>query len=197
MGDNSNNRLQLPGRTRHLRRHKSIAGANTAGGDRRAIPQSGQRCAVSPVCPYSYCVRKLPVLAWLSELSYESIFLRTRDMSEDRRERFAAYVEALAEVIGQTVPAKPLPHYCLGLLMPGERQSVGPHATIPAPARSSAKHQSSLHFDAIAQWLNVPVLSRILELTVPLIEGNGALEAWIIDDTGFPKKGRHSVGVAR
>src|SRR6476659_11320278 len=30
-----------------------------------------------------------------------------------------------------------------------------------------------------------------------VIEGSGAIEAWIIDDTGFAKKGRHSVGVAR
>src|SRR5215204_1484625 len=118
-------------------------------------------------------------------------------MSEDRQERFAAYIEALAEVIGHVDRAEPLRDYCLGLLLPGERKSVEPIAAVTAPARVSAKHQSLLHFVANAPWSNERVLSRIQELTLPIIEGSGAIEAWIIDDTGFPKKGRHSVGVAR
>jgi DDE superfamily endonuclease len=83
------------------------------------------------------------------------------------------------------------------LLLPGERKSVEPIAAVTAPARVSAKHQSLLHFVANASWADERVLNRIQELTVPLLEGSGAIEAWIIDDTGFPKKGRHSVGVAR
>jgi SRSO17 transposase len=46
-------------------------------------------------------------------------------MSEDRQERFGSYVEALAEVIGHADRAEPLRDYCLGLLLPGERKSVG------------------------------------------------------------------------
>ena len=118
-------------------------------------------------------------------------------MSEDRQERFGAYVEALAEVIGHADRAAPLRDYCLGLLLPGERKSVEPIAAVTAPARVSAQHQSLLHFVANAPWSDERVLSRIQELTLPLIEQHGAIEAWIIDDTGFPKKGRHSVGVAR
>src|SRR5215216_1119305 len=119
------------------------------------------------------------------------------NMSEDRQERFASYVEALTEVIGHADRAAPLRDYCLGLLLPGERKSVEPIAAITAPARVSAKHQSLLHFIANAPWSDERVLSRIQELTLPIIERSGAIEAWIIDDTGFSKKGRHSVGVAR
>ena len=118
-------------------------------------------------------------------------------MSEDRQERFATYVDALAKVIGHADRVEPLGDYCLGLLLPGERKSVEPIAAVTAPARVSAKHQSLLHFVANAPWSNERVLGRIQELTVPIIEASGAIEAWIIDDTGFPKKGRHSVGVAR
>src|SRR5215212_465471 len=118
-------------------------------------------------------------------------------MSEDRQERFTAYVEALAEVIGHADRAEPLRDYCRGLLLPGERKSVEPMAAMTAPARVSAKHQSLLHFVANAPWSNERVLSRIQELILPLIKDSGAIEAWIIDVTGFPKKGRHSVGVAR
>src|SRR4029077_599331 len=118
-------------------------------------------------------------------------------MSEARQERFAAYVEAMAGGIGHADRAEPLRDYCLGLLMPGERKSVEPIAAVIAPSRVSAKHQSLLHFVANAPWSNDRVLSRVQELTLPILEGSGAIEAWIIDDTGFPKKGRHSVGVAR
>src|SRR5215212_4142337 len=118
-------------------------------------------------------------------------------MSGGRQERFAAYVDALAGVIGHADRMEPLRDYCLGLLLPGERKSIEPIAAVTAPARVSAKHQSLLHVVANAPWSNERVLGRIQQLILPIIEQRGAIEAWIIDDTGFPKKGRHSVGVAR
>ena len=84
-----------------------------------------------------------------------------------------------------------------GLLMPGERKSVEPMAAVTAPARVAAQHQSLLHFVGNAPWSDERVLARVRELVLPTIERRGPIEAWIIDDTGFPKKGRHSVGVAR
>ena len=111
--------------------------------------------------------------------------------------RFLAYVEGLFGAIGHVDRAEPLRDYCLGLLMPGERKSVEPMAAVTAPARVAAQHQSLLHFVGNAPWSDERVLGRVRELVLPSIERNGPIEAWIIDDTGFPKKGRHSVGVAR
>src|SRR6266481_3536756 len=111
--------------------------------------------------------------------------------------RFAAYVEGLVSVIGHADRAKPLRDYCLGLVMPGERKSVEPMAALTAPERTAAQHQSLLHFVGEGGWSDEEVLSKVRELVLPQIERHGAIEAWIIDDTGFPKKGKHTVGVAR
>src|SRR3954471_24785825 len=116
---------------------------------------------------------------------------------ESSEARFAAYVEALTGVMGHADRATPLRHYCTGLLMPAARKSVEPMAAMTAPARVAAQHQSLLHFVGQAPWSDAAVLTKVRDLVLPGIERAGPIEAWIIDDTGFPKKGTHSVGVAR
>jgi SRSO17 transposase len=54
-----------------------------------------------------------------------------------------------------------------------------------------------LHFVGQASWSDDKVLAKVCEMVLPAIERDGPIEAWIIDDTAFPKKGKHSVGVAR
>jgi len=107
--------------------------------------------------------------------------------------RFAAYVE----VLGHADRQEPMRDYCLGLLMPIARKSVEPLAAVTAPSQVAAKHQSLLHFVGNAPWSDGAMLAKVSELVLPAIESRGSIEAWIIDDTGFPKKGRHSVGVTR
>ena len=111
--------------------------------------------------------------------------------------RFAGFIEELASVIGHAERVRPLEDYCTGLLLPCERKSVEPLAAVTAPARVAAQHQSLLHFVANAPWSDERVLAKVQELVLPEIERHGPITAWIIDDTSFPKKGKHSVGVAR
>jgi SRSO17 transposase len=82
-------------------------------------------------------------------------------------------------------------------MLPCERKSVEPMAAVTAPGRTAAQHQSLLHFVGQAPWSDEKVLTKVREMVLPQIERHGPIEAWIIDDTGFPKQGRHSVGVAR
>src|SRR5256885_6585309 len=106
--------------------------------------------------------------------------------------RFAAYVEKLTGVIGHADRAGPLRDYCTGLLMPAERKSVEPIAAVTAPSRVPAQHQSLLHFIGQSAWSDETVLAKVRALTLPALERSGPVEAWIIDDTSFPKKGQHS-----
>jgi SRSO17 transposase len=117
--------------------------------------------------------------------------------SEGSEVRFAAYVEALGAALGHADRQQPMHDYCLGLLMPIERKSVEPMAAVTAPEQVAAKHQSLLHFVGNAPWSDTAILAKVGELVLPAIERSGPVEAWIIDDTGFPKKGRYSVGVTR
>jgi SRSO17 transposase len=111
--------------------------------------------------------------------------------------RFAAYVEALGAALGHADRVAPLRNDCAGLLLPGDRKSIEPMAARVEPGRVQAAHQSLHHLIAKAKWSDAAVLTAVRAQVLPAIQRHGPIQAWIIDDTGFPKKGTHSVGVAR
>src|SRR6186997_1430562 len=112
-------------------------------------------------------------------------------------ERFGSYVELLGGALGHADRRGPLRAYTTGLLLPGERKSVEPMAARVEPFRVGAAHQSLHHFVAKAGWDDDALLATVRSYVLPAIEKRGPIRAWIVDDTGLPKKGRLSVGVAR
>jgi SRSO17 transposase len=115
----------------------------------------------------------------------------------DSEARFSAYVERLSACLGHADRVGPFRSYCTGLLLPGERKSVEPMAARVSPGRTSAAHQSLLHFVGQSPWDETALLGAVRRAVLPVLTARRAIEAWIVDDTAFPKKGRHSVGVAR
>src|SRR6266540_6824693 len=76
--------------------------------------------------------------------------------------------------------------YLRGLMLDGRRKSIQPMA-----ARLGAVHDQALHhFVATSPWDPGPVRRRLAEVLC----GALAPTAWVVDDTGFPKDGDHSVG---
>jgi SRSO17 transposase len=106
-------------------------------------------------------------------------------------------MEGLAKAAGHADRTVPLKAYCAGLLLPGERKSVEPMAARLAPDNVRRMHQSLHHLVADAPWSDEAILEQVRSYAVTALQEQGPLLAWIVDDTGFPKKGAHSVGVTR
>jgi SRSO17 transposase len=114
----------------------------------------------------------------------------------DAADRFDSYLEHLSEGLGHADRHAGLRGYCTGLMLPLSRKSVEPMAARVDPMHASARHQALHHFVAKAEWSHQEMLRRVCQWVIPKMDfSEGGW--WIIDDTGFPKKGRHSVGVAR
>jgi SRSO17 transposase len=116
---------------------------------------------------------------------------------DPRERRFNDYVADLAEAVGHQDRREPLRAYLTGLCLAGERKSIEPMAARIDPRRVRARHQSMHHFVANAPWDEAAVLRVARALVLGEMARHGPVRAWVVDDTGYPKKGRHSVGVAR
>lgn len=117
--------------------------------------------------------------------------------ARQQEERLAAYLKHMAQVAGHADRVVPLQSYTKGLLLPIERKSVEPMAARLAPDNVRQMHQSLHHIVAEAAWSDEALLGAVRGQVLPLMTRQHPLAGWIVDDTGFPKKGRHSVGVGR
>jgi SRSO17 transposase len=111
--------------------------------------------------------------------------------------RFDQYIKRLNDAIGHADREKPLRAYLTGLLLQGDRKSVEPMAARIDPQHVRARHQSMHHFVANAPWSDGSALAVARDWALEQLERHGLVSAWVVDDTGMPKKGTHSVGVSR
>ena len=95
----------------------------------------------------------------------------------------------MASALGHADRRTAFRSYCVGLILPGERKSVAPIAARLEPRRVQGAHQSQPHFVANADWPQADFLRRVRTFVLPAIEKSGRIIAWIVDDTGFPKRG--------
>lgn len=87
--------------------------------------------------------------------------------------------------------------YALGLLLPGERKSMEPMAARIDPEHAMARYKTFQRFISVSEWDDESVRRQAFWWAEPVLLGGGSPHAWIVDDTGFLKKGSHSVFVHR
>ena len=103
--------------------------------------------------------------------------------------RLQQFLEDLTEPMGRSERRRGARVYLEGLLLDGERKSIEPLAARVAGADVQALRQ----FVGQSPWEVEEVQRRLALQVVDLLSEP---EVWIIDETAFPKAGKHSVGVA-
>jgi SRSO17 transposase len=106
------------------------------------------------------------------------------------------YVASMVAGMGRVERRAALSSYVTGLLLDGERKSIEPMAArlVDDAAEVEAMRQRLQQAVVIADWSDREMfrrLARKLDVELP------GVEALVVDDTGFAKKGVYSVGVAR
>ena len=119
-------------------------------------------------------------------------------MGKNLESRFERYTDVMVEALGHADRGTPARWYLRGLMLPGERKSVEPMAARIHPQDVRSAHQSMHHLVADSEWSDTALLAAVAREVVPVLSQAGRAPCfWIIDDTGFRKYGKHSVGVAR
>jgi SRSO17 transposase len=119
-------------------------------------------------------------------------------MGRSVESRFERYADVMVEALGHADRATPARWYLRGLMLPGQRKSVEPMAARVHPQDVRSAHQSMHHLVADSEWSDEALLGAVAREVVPVLsEAGQAACYWIVDDTGFRKYGKHSVGVAR
>jgi SRSO17 transposase len=106
----------------------------------------------------------------------------------ERLEEFGR--EVLAEAMNRPAQMVNGGLYLRGLVEEGKRKSLEP---MVARLAGEADYQSMQQFLTDSPWDPTEVVRAVAERVAPVID----VEAWVLDDTGFPKQGKRSPGVKR
>jgi SRSO17 transposase len=96
----------------------------------------------------------------------------------------------LAEAVNRPVQLVNGGVYLRGLIEQGPRKSLEP---MVARLGGEADYESLQNFLAVSTWDPALVVRAVAERVAPCID----VQAWVLDDTGFPKDGKRSPGVKR
>ncbi|SRR5579883_745876 len=121
--------------------------------------------------------------------------MNKRELQRLDRE-LSAYLDSMTDGMGRPERRQAMRDYLTGLLLDGDRKSIEPMAgrLVDDASEIQAMRQRLQQCVTVSPWSDDEVWKRLaLKGDAELPE----LEAWVVDDTGFPKKGEHSVGVQR
>jgi SRSO17 transposase len=115
------------------------------------------------------------------------------------QQRFGEYFDLVGRVIGSDERRASFAVYAQGLLGEGSRKSMEPIAARACPdlERVDAQHQRLQHFVTDSRWSDREVRKEAALYALSAMTRRESVTSWILDDTGFLKQGRHSVGVKR
>lgn len=121
------------------------------------------------------------------------------ELDVEGQRRLAAYFERIGSVLGRKERKASYAVYAMGLLGDGNRKSMEPIAARACPDRDQvdAQHQRLQHFITDSTWNDCAVRKESVEYALSAMTKEESVTHWIIDDTGFLKKGNHSVGTKR
>jgi len=109
----------------------------------------------------------------------------------ETRERLLRFVDEVVSGLPHVRQRENAGLYVRGLIEQGGRKSLQP--TLFRLEETSARYESVQQFLADSPWDPALVVRRCAERVTPELD----VEAWVLDDTGFPKDGKQSPGVKR
>ena len=120
-------------------------------------------------------------------------------IDQPSRDRLTKYLDLIGDVLATPNRRENFAKYALGLIGDGGRKSMEPIAVKDCVEvrKAEAAHQRIQHFITDATWDDHEVRLAAARYALEPITQRAQICSWVIDDTGFLKKGDHSVGVQR